>query len=289
MLDDRPTCGIAFDSEELLFARGIQLGEKLTLTTGLRHEEWGGDWADIHDVLIHNDMVYLASTHHNAVVVVDPETGVERHRWAFSDMEDAWHLNCLGVVDGSVHFTAFGTFSETRGYKERSDGQGFMRGLDAAALPWVAGLSQPHSILATDDAVYLCNSEKHEVWRCSKSRAPERVLNLGGYTRGLALRDGVLYVGLSASRNTPEDEAQTAAILVAVDVQTWRGIARMPVPSMEVYGIVALADAESFGWWTECILLGERERLMRALTSATKKLVEVTNENHRLKVAFGLP
>lgn len=289
-LDDRGTCGIHW-SPEGIFLRGIQQGDLLALTDRNGTREYAGEWADLHDVLLDGEDVYLVSTQHNAVIRWNIKKAMEDERWTFADPEDAWHINCLGWLHGELCFTAFGEFPISRGYKLTTLNQGFLRRLHGnSRLSLVAGLSQPHSILGIDDVDewILCNSETGEVWHTAGRQYPCSRIALDGYTRGLAIRDGILYVGLSASRNVADGTLPGRAQIVAIDMADWHEISRISLPSMEVYGIVALSDAETFLHLVARVLSGERIRALNQQNAISEKLAILVNENARMKIALGL-
>lgn len=290
-MDDRPICGINWSARSGMFLRAIQQGDILSVTTSDGTREHAGTWGDIHDVLLDGEEdIYLVSTQHNAVVRWNSAEAREIERWTFADPEDSWHVNCVGRLRGELCVTAFGDFSVNRGYKNATLEQGFLRGLHRkSSLATVVGLSQPHSILESTDGWYLCNSETGEVWYASGDGFPQPRIALGGYTRGLAIRDGVLYVGLSASRNGFEEQSAGRAQVVAIDTADWREISRMPMPSMEVYGIIAMPDRNIFLSVLAQVLSGERFRLLRQRNALLESLAMRTNENVKLKMSLGLP
>ncbi|MBU2791906.1 DUF4915 domain-containing protein [Acidithiobacillus thiooxidans] len=296
-LDDRPTCGISWSPQSGLLARAIQQGEALSITTPEGTREYAGDWGDLHDVLLDGEDLYLVSTQHNAVIRWNIREAVEIERRVFAEQEDSWHLNCLGRLRGKLFFSAFGEFPITRGYKVATLQRGFLRELgegkgdqEETASPIGAdGLSQPHSILETADGAVLCNSETGEVWRTGQDDIFRPFITLDGYTRGLAVRDGILYVGLSASRNASLGQDPLRAQIVAIDLVEGQEMARMSLPFAEVYGIIALPDQVTFLTLVAQVLEGERTRLLRQRNALAESLAMRINENIKLKISLGLP
>ncbi|WP_215875316.1 DUF4915 domain-containing protein [Acidithiobacillus ferrooxidans] len=290
-LDDRPTCGISWSPQSGLLARAIQQGDALSVTTPEDTREYTGDWGDLHDVLLDGEDIYLVSTQHNAVIRWNIREAMEIERKVFAEQEDSWHLNCLGRLRGKLLFSAFGDFPVTRGYKDATPQRGFLRELGEEKVSRIRadGLSQPHSILETVDGAVLCNSETGEVWRAGRDDIFHPFVTLGGYTRGLAIRDGVLYVGLSASRNASVGQGAVRAQVVAIELSEGQEISRMPLPFTEVYGIVALPDQTTFLALLAQVLDGERIRLLRQRNALAEALAMRTNENVRLKISLGLP
>lgn len=288
-LDERGTCGIRRAADGRLL-RAVQQGDILSVTDDAGTREFTGDWSDLHDVLLDGADAYFVSTRDNAVIRWNTHEEKETERWVFSDQEDAWHINCLGWLRKELCFTAFGEFPITRGYKADSRERGFLRRLQRNRnLSLIAGLSQPHTILECGDEWFLCNSENGEIWHGHGHDGPQPIIALDGYTRGLAIRDGVLYAGLSASRNVVDDAHPARARIVAIDRSDWREISRIDLPSMEVYDILALPDAGNFLHLVTRILIHERVRLLRQRNAAAEKLATVVNENVRLKLCLGIP
>jgi hypothetical protein len=282
-LDDRGTCGLHW-SMHGPFLRGIQLEDRLAITDRNGTREHTGEWGDLHDVLLDGEDVYLVSTQHNAVIRWNIQKEMEIERWVFSGQEDSWHINCLGWLHGALCFAAFGDYPIARGYKLNTSEQGFLRRLHGNTRPpLVSGLSQPHSILEFENQWFFCNSETREIWHATGPEFPRPVIAMDGYTRGLAIRNGVLYVGLSASRNITNGDLQERAQIVAIDVTNWREISRISLPSMEVYDIVALPDTRTFLHLVAQILSGWRIRAPSQQNAIAEKLEICANESAKLK------
>ncbi|CDQ11145.1 protein of unknown function [Acidithiobacillus ferrivorans] len=284
-LDDRPTCGLSLAHGKL--ARAVQAEGAVVLTTAEGGQEYRGPWADIHDVLLTEQGFYLVSTETSEVLKWDIAKKTVVERWQFSEQHDSWHVNCLGIIHKELCFTAFGDFAGTRGYKNHSATRGFFRSIHGTKNPWLEGLSQPHSILTAQDGyLYLCDSETGNVRQYTMEFTLQRTLNIGGYSRGLAWRDGILFVGLSASRNTVAAEHQQAKI-VAFDTKTWAEIDRIAVPCQEIYDLLAFDDRENFLFWVERILIDERTRALDRIRPLEEKLASKTNECAKLHVFLG--
>jgi len=284
-LDDRPTCGLSLAQGKL--ARAVQAGDTVVLTTAEGGQEYRGPWADIHDVLLTEQGFYLVSTETSEVLQWDVAKKTVVERWQLSDQRDSWHVNCLGIIHEDLCFTAFGDFEGTRGYKNNSATRGFLRSIHGTKNPLLDGLSQPHSILTAQDGyLYLCDSETGNIRQYTMECILQRSLNIGGYSRGLAWRNGILFVGLSVSRNTVEGEHQQAKI-IAIDTKTWAEIGSIPVPCQEIYDLLAFDDRENFLFWVERILIDERTRALDRIRPLEEKLASKTNECAKLHVFLG--
>lgn len=193
---------------------------------------------DLHDALIDGESYYVISTHGNEVVKFDSK-GVEQHRWTFPGERDAWHINCLVRWNGRMVFSAFADRPEHRAYKEPPFDVGFVQDLETGERP-ITGLSQPHSLVVDGERLLLANSGESEIRAYDRSGAMLRKRSMDGYTRGLALWDGVLYVGLSKSRNI-DTEDMSGAAMVALNATTWEEIGRIRLPVNEIYAIRPVA------------------------------------------------
>lgn len=194
---------------------------------------------DIHDVLCHGNKIYVVGTQNNEIIEAD-ERGVAIRSWVFDGEDDSCHINCLGVWNDRIVFSAFGEFKNTREYKNNTAGTGYVQDL-VSGKRLVTGLSQPHSLIAFGDNLLLTNSEEMEVREYSPSGDMIRVRKLEGYTRGICVSRDVIYVGLSGSRNVIHGDSTTAT-LVALDSETWDEIGRLPLPVNEIYSIIYIAD-----------------------------------------------
>ena len=232
-LDPLDTTGL--DVRESRVVRAIQPSTLVMLDASpfeLPGEGAGID--DLHDALIDGGAYYVISTHGNEVVKFDSE-GVEQHRWTFPGERDAWHINCLARWNGRLVFSAFADRPKHRAYKEPPFDVGFVQDLESGERP-ITRLSQPHSLVADGEDLLLANSGESEIRAYNRSGALLRKRYLDGYTRGLALREGVLYVGLSKSRNIDTENMSSAAV-VALDAATWEEIGRIRLPVDEIYAI----------------------------------------------------
>lgn len=195
---------------------------------------------DIHDVLEWGGYYYVIGTTKNEVLKLDFD-GQVIHRWTFPGEDDSMHLNCLGVWNGRIVFSAFGDFSLHRGYKGMTQGAGFVQDLESGAK-LVQGLSQPHSLVEFNGNLLVANSQCRELREYNPQGECVRTCVLDGYTRGICLVGDVIYIGLSRSRNIEEAGIPTATI-VALDAATWEERGRVGLAASEIYSVVYLRDA----------------------------------------------
>lgn len=198
---------------------------------------------DLHDVLLRPDgRCWAVATERNAVLAIEDGRATTLHR--FDGEPDSCHVNALAEVDGRLLAARFGRFTAHRGFKGRTAGAGEVLDLaDGRVL--VDGLSQPHSLVPHDGLLWLCNSELGEVRAYRGGQLVERIA-LPGYTRGLAVTDTLLYVGLSRSRNPdalhPGGRFESAVVAVVERAsRTVLGYVALPWP--EIYDIRIVEDA----------------------------------------------
>jgi hypothetical protein len=190
---------------------------------------------DFHDILVHEDQLYLVSTGTNEVIVLDQQANeIKRH--AYPGNNDSWHINCLGLWDGKVVLSAFGEFESLRGYKNHSLQQGFLIDIESGVKVW-EGLSQPHTPAQYRGKYFICNSEAKQVL-VKDADGNITSLQFDGYTRGLAFGDHHMYVGLSQSRNiAPGSPTDAFARIVAIDSLSFEKCAEIALPFSEIYDL----------------------------------------------------
>lgn len=190
---------------------------------------------DLHDVLWHDGRLYAVATQINAVLELDARTYAELRRWTLPGEPDSQHLNSVCIHDGRILGSRFGRFEEHRGYKGATRGAGEVVDLETGEIV-IDGLSQPHTLRSFDGMLWLCDSEAHAL-RAYRDFEVAVDVGLDGYTRGLAFGPGHVYVGLSRSRNDSGDGVDTACIVV-LERGNWQEVARIALPTNEIYDIV---------------------------------------------------
>jgi hypothetical protein len=239
-LDHRPTTGLFWDRN--FFARSIQsksvkLYDKLIPKDAIGLENID----DIHDILLFDDHLYLVKTYSNEILKFSTK-GELVQRWTFPGESDSWHINCLCEWNGEVYFSAFGEFAVYRGYKGASAGAGFVQNLLTGKRS-ISGLSEPHSPIGINQDLLVANSKNQELIKLSSSGNLLASVKLEGYTRGIAVSNHIIYVGISASRNLDEIKLKNASI-VALDLTSFEVISKLELPFDEVYDIFQI-DSES--------------------------------------------
>ncbi|GLS03825.1 hypothetical protein GCM10007860_09700 [Chitiniphilus shinanonensis] len=196
---------------------------------------------DIHDVLNANDNIYVVSTGANQILELNKKGELLRN-WKFPGERDSWHINCLGIWKGRLVFSAFGEFFTHREYKGATLNSGFVQDLETGER-LVEGLSQPHSLTIIENNLLLADSEKKRIVEYNSDGKFLRERTFDGYPRGICYSNGVIYVGLSCSRNAPDTEMANSMV-IALDESNFQEIERLEVPRKEIYELAHLESSE---------------------------------------------
>jgi uncharacterized protein (TIGR03032 family) len=117
--------------------------------------------------------------------------------------EDRCHLNGLALRDGRPAFVSLmAATDEPAGWRRLPKTSGMV--LDVASgQPVTTGIVMPHSPRWHDGQLYVLNSGMGHLQRVDLATGRRDVVAaLPGYTRGLAIHDGLAFVGLSRIRET---------------------------------------------------------------------------------------
>jgi acetolactate synthase-1/2/3 large subunit len=189
-----------------------------------------------HDIVWNGKEFIVVSTAANCILGIAP-TGKITSQWQLPGSGDAWHLNSLLLKDGQVLVSAFGRFQSHREWHDRqAGGAGIVFDL-ATGRDVLTNLSFPHHPRFIDNAWVVCNSGTGELLQLDPTTsAIQRRLQLGGWTRGVAVADQVLFVGVSTRRRCifPGEIASIAVVCR----KTWDILGRIPVPCREVYDLL---------------------------------------------------
>lgn len=195
------------------------------------------DVGEPHSLLWVGDELHVVSTASNSVVVVD-ESGRTKRTWHATgavSRGDRWHLNSLAHVDRRILVTAFGTFGEIRAWARPGALSGAGVVLDLATREVVlSGFAAPHDPTWLGDGWVICNSFTGEVLRLDPHGRQIASAQLGGWTRGVLVDDGLVYVGVSAPRLA---NPATRARIAVLDRATLREIGRLAMPTRDVFAL----------------------------------------------------
>jgi uncharacterized protein (TIGR03032 family) len=165
--------------------------------------------------------------------------------------EDRCHLNGLAVVEGrAAYVTAVAETDTRQGWRPSKGTTGCV--IDVASGRTVAqGLCMPHSPRFSQGRLYLLESGKGGLLALDVGTGrAETVATLPGFTRGLAIQDGMAFVGLSRIRPTSDMRGLPIAAhpdqlkcgLVAVDLNSGQVLAdlEMASPVDEMFDVQVL-------------------------------------------------
>jgi uncharacterized protein (TIGR03032 family) len=161
----------------------------------------------IHEIAWARDELWLVSTRFSCLATLHPDYSfVPRWRPPFVTAlaaEDRCHLNGLAVVDNEPRFvTALGTTDVRDGWRAHKPHGGCL--LDVPSGEFVSrGLSMPHSPRWHDGRLWLLESGTGQLVLVDRATGRrQRVAELPGFARGLALVGPYAFVGLSKIRQT---------------------------------------------------------------------------------------
>lgn len=198
---------------------------------------------DVHDIMSHNGRLFLVSTGSNEIFEVSPDSYEILTRYRMKGKGDAWHLNCLGVYHGRVVVSAFGKFRRHRGYKGRTAGAGMLFDLVTGRVLF-KGFSQAHSPHIIDDHLFICNSEEKTVHRIDIETGVRTILEFENYTRGIAVSDEHICVGISSSRNVVQENMQSK--IAVLERRTLERIDEIRLDFSEIYTLISFPEDLEF-------------------------------------------
>ena len=80
----------------------------------------------------------------------------------------------------------------------------------------VTGLSQPHSILFDNNQIYYCNS-----MNCEVKKGRTTICKIFGYTRGLAKKDDMIFIGQSKARRLSRFDKDFKIVSLDTGIHCW--------------------------------------------------------------------
>lgn len=217
---------------------------------------------DLHSVVYHAGMLYVVSTGTNEIYEVplgDDGFGAPRVYWRYPGQDydrDLVHLNGLTTCADGLIASCFGP--------RQADGAWGSNGAVFRLDPYQViqdGLSQPHTPYCVGDRLFLAESRGHKVYLRHRDEhgawAMEGSVDVGGYARGLACNDDILWVGVSATRRISRSkgtrnqglDADHGAELVWIDLNTDTVSGRRALGGLgdEIYDLLIVETAGPVG------------------------------------------
>lgn len=198
-------------------------------------------YLDFHGVAVCDDKAYIVETIRNTVGIYNlPDLErVDEIRISEEDIEIN-HVNDIYIADGSMYLAMF---SDAGDWKSKTTPDGVIMEYslidDRPPRTLVRNIKQPHSVVVDDGKILYCNSIEFKV-----KENDHTVFSGLGYTRGLAAKNDMLYVGQSQSRHIEVLRAERPNISLDCGIHVFNYKERLskfiPLPSEEVYGILAI-------------------------------------------------
>ncbi len=188
---------------------------------------------DAHDIGIDkNGLPLFVNTRFNCLATTDPRHSFkEVWRPAFISAlidEDRCHLNGLAMEDGEAAYVTAVSQSDTiDGWRDRRDNGGIV--IDVRSNKIICtGLSMPHSPRLHNGELWLINSGTGELGvvegaASGKGKFVPRVF-CPGFGRGLAIKNGFAFIGLSKPRYQRFEGLALDQRLAETDSAPWCGI-----------------------------------------------------------------
>ena len=202
--------------EALMRLGGAPAGGREGGGSGLRVDSrWRDDTAapipgatgrfDIHGLGVHDGQLWAVNTQYSCLGTLRHDREfVPAWRPAFISSlapEDRCHLNGMAMgAGGPAYVTMLGDGNAPQGWRERVvDGGVLMDVADGTAV--LSGLPMPHSPRLCNGELYVLLSATGEVARVDLDRGSYEVITrLDGFARGMAVHNGLLFVGMSRLR-----------------------------------------------------------------------------------------
>jgi hypothetical protein len=156
---------------------------------------------DPHQIMVSDEFVYIVSTGTDSVLRY--KFGENKLLLAFdkilwkptdsSGEKDTQHLNSITNKDGEIFISAFG--KREIADKSASARDGYVVHIESEKKI-ITGIYHPHSLFPVGKDMYFCESAAEKV-----KKNEEDILKLdGGYLRGLSIKEGLCFVGVSNRR-----------------------------------------------------------------------------------------
>lgn len=169
-----------------------------------------------HGLRYDHEHIVAVSTLENRVLWIDEAGRVTSDR-GFEGNGDAWHLNCLNWMDDRLIVSAFGRHPDHRDWAgTRLRGNGVIVDV-ASGEVLVSGLSAPHDPTFQDDGWLVCDSATGRLLRLNRTGDVTAEVDLGGWTRGLAIEGDRVHVGSSARREDSGGPRQATVTTLRLD------------------------------------------------------------------------
>lgn len=190
---------------------------------------------DGHDVVPFDGTYVAVSASTNSILFFDGAGRVTR-RIVLPGDRDAWHVNSLVVRQGKLLASAFGRFQEHRQWdSDARSHAGIVFDVETGE-DVITGLTCPHQPKVCDDGWVVCNSGERSLVELDATARVIRSVQLGGWTRGLAVADRFFYIGVTPPRYDGGELVSARVAIVSrakmVELET------IELPADEIYDLV---------------------------------------------------
>lgn len=220
-------CMLAFLGENLIIEKVIKIPQS----------------KDIHGIFSLGDQILVASSGTNQILSVNTVTSEIKTLWFNGDsLSDTIHLNDLFVFDGKIYSSRFGAKlpDELRSGEIREI-------IDGTRIS--GGLREPHSVTVHENDIYVLESASGDLVRFAKGFAPQRVLGVFSYARGLAINATHFAIGKSGYRKDSRHgvgDARTPPIPTSEAAAEWLGLSGVFIIERSTLNSTFI-DTTSFG------------------------------------------
>jgi hypothetical protein len=208
---------------------------------------------DFHGVSVYKDKAYIVETKTNSIGVYDLQENIEKidEIRLSNENHDVCHVNDLFIRNDILYVSMFSypnnisknSFLFRHFLQRKPTEQGLIIAYSLKGKK-IIGISQdklfqPHSVLIHDNQLYYCVSAKFLV-----KKNEEVIFNCYGYTRGLAIKDQIMFIGQSKSRNLDVLTKEHTNVMLNCGIYIHDISSRqsffVEIPANEIYGILVV-------------------------------------------------
>ena len=228
---------------------------------------------DTHDVAIHDRRIYAINTAWSCISIFGYEESFQPI-WKPPFVQnlkpgDRCHLNGMAFVgEAPKYVTALGQTDEPKAWKATITSGGVLMDVQTNEV-LLEGLGMPHSPVwsENDGCLHFLESAKGSVTRYTpETGAVETVIQTDRFLRGLAIHDGVAFVGFSKLRETSSTFQKLRGLLngdaagvLAIDLKQGQLLGTLQFEE----GVDELYDVSFFPGEGRHVVLSERDALMK--------------------------
>jgi hypothetical protein len=189
---------------------------------------------DFHGAAVYRNCAYIVETATNTIGIYEREhlSRIGEIRLSLFN-DDVLHVNDLDFSGDRLFISMF---SDKPGWREQEGRSGVILEYSLSKHEIVQAhcrqLNKPHSVICSSDGLYYCNTFDHTVMKGS-----ELIVRTSKYPRGLAVTDDTLFVGLSVSRQSEEQDERAEIMVYNRSAQTSQYVA---VPCKEIYSLLLI-------------------------------------------------